>query len=909
MQGFPDGGYTIVMSNLPGIRQAMGLASDAEALAALLTTLDTHAIVSATDVAGRITYVNDHFCAVSGYSREELLGQNHRLLKSGVHPDAFYRELWRTIAQGGIWQGEICNRKKDGSLYWVQATIAPIVSGPNGKPAGYLSLRTEITRQKEAELAARRMENYLRAILDCLGEGVYTLDRAGKLVYMNREGARMLGYEFEELVGRPLHDIIHHHRPDGRPLPAAECPIHLAMREGRIYRSDDEVFFRKDGSVLPVKVTGAPLPDEGPWGGSVAVFSDRSVAEETQRRLREAKEAAEQAARLKSEFLAVMSHEIRTPLNGVIGMADLLLDTPLDAEQMGFAKTIKLSADHLLTLIDDILDYSKIEAGAVMLERQSVNLRALVDDSLELIAPRLANKPVTAYARIDPQAPKAIVGDAARLRQILVNLLGNAAKFTERGEIALTVTGADDGRLRFAVRDTGIGIEPEALARLFQPFVQAEASTTRRYGGTGLGLAISRQLARLMGGDIEVTSTPGEGSTFTLVIPWEAATSDELVEPYLRGRRLLLMGGEAHLRSLWKELLASWQVIGEEGGDAEAFLAAGGDGVVLLDESLVDAYFGAAHRQAPCLLFLPEVGAGRVDWRARGVIPVPAPLTQSKVHDALIEAFKPAASARSGTAAASRQDEAQSGDKTPFLGRHILLAEDNVVNQRVAVALLSKLGCAVTLAGNGREAVELFERETFDLVLMDCQMPELDGFAATAEIRRREKDARHTPIVAMTANALEGDREKCLAAGMDDYLSKPVTQARLMAVLARWLGTGSGDQQGQAAASESVVDREQLAAATGGDEELMREILDIFAAGLPALVARIADAAESEDYPRLAAAAHELKGSAANVGAKRLARIAAEIESAAKKGETTRSWLVDLSAAQDEFLQWVRSSA
>ncbi len=369
------------------------------------------------------------------------------------------------------------------------------------------------------------------------------------------------------------------------------------------------------------------------------------------------------------------------------------------------------------------------------------------------------------------------------------------------------------------------------------------------------------------------------------------------------------MGGEAHLRSLWKELLASWQVIGEEGGDAEAFLAAGGEGVVLLDESLVDAYFGAAHRQAPCLLFLPEVGAGRVDWPARGVIPVPAPLTHSKVHDALIEAFKPAASALSATAAASRQDEAQSGDKTPFLGRHILLAEDNVVNQRVAVALLSKLGCAVTLAGNGREAVELFERETFDLVLMDCQMPELDGFAATAEIRRREKDARHTPIVAMTANALEGDREKCLAAGMDDYLSKPVAQARLMAVLARWLGTVSGDQQGQAAASESVVDREQLAAATGGDEELMREILDIFAAGLPALVARIADAAESEDCPRLAAAAHELKGSAANVGAKRLARIAAEIESAAKKGEKPRSWLVDLSAAQDEFLQWVRSSA
>ncbi|MFN3885245.1 MAG: PAS domain S-box protein, partial [Rhodocyclaceae bacterium] len=519
------------------------LGQEALVLDALLATLDAHAIVSATDVTGRITYVNDHFCAVSGYSREELLGQNHRLLKSGVHPDALYREMWRTIAQGGIWHGEVCNKKKDGGFYWVEATIAPIRASGNGKPVGYLSIRTEITRQKKTELAARRMEDYLRAILDCLGEGVYTLDRAGKLVYLNSEGARMLGYEFEELVGRPLHDIIHHHRPDGRPLPAAECPIHLAMQEGRVYRSEQEVFFRKDGSALPVKVTGAPLPEEGPWGGSVAVFSDRSATEETRRRLLEAKEAAEQAARLKSEFLAVMSHEIRTPLNGVVGMTDLLLDTPLDAEQAGFARTIKLSADHLLALIDDILDYSKIEAGAVTLERRPVSLRALIDDSLELVAPRLAGKPVTAYARIAPQAPKAILGDAARLRQILVNLLGNAAKFTERGEIALMVALADDGRLRFAVRDTGIGIEPAALSRLFQPFVQAEASTTRRHGGTGLGLAISRRLARLMGGDIEVTSTPGAGSTFTLVIPWEAAPSDEVVESYPRGRRLLLVGG------------------------------------------------------------------------------------------------------------------------------------------------------------------------------------------------------------------------------------------------------------------------------------------------------------------------------------------------------------------------------
>ncbi|MCX7898389.1 MAG: PAS domain S-box protein [Rhodocyclaceae bacterium] len=846
------------------------------ALAALLATLEAHAIVSMTDITGAITYVNDRFCAVSGYTRAELLGQNHRLLKSGVHPDAYYREMWRTIAQGGVWQGEVCNRKKNGELYWVQATIAPI-AGADGKPLGYVSIRTEITAQKNAELAARRTENYLRAILDCLGEGVYTLDRAGRLVFLNAEGARMLGYTPDELVGQPLHEIIHHHRPDGRPLPAAECPIHLAMREGRIYRSDEEVFFRKDGSRLPVKVTGAPLADEGPWGGSVAVFSDRSAAEETERRLREAKEAAEAAARLKSEFLAVMSHEIRTPLNGVIGMADLLLTTALDAEQMGFVRTIKLSADHLLTLIDEILDYSKLEAGAVTLARAPIALRPFLDGCLELVAPRLAGKPVTAYVHVATDVPAGIMADEGRLRQILVNLLGNAAKFTEKGEIALAVRTREDAAgacIEFSVRDTGIGIAPEAMTRLFQPFMQAEASTTRRFGGTGLGLAISRRLARLMGGDIEVESCEGQGSEFRLRLPLEAAQVAASLEPSLRGRRLALVGGDEAHRTLWQDLLASWQVVAETANEPETFFASGGDGALVVEEALALPWLAAAKAaRKPLFVVLTDSGAAqREAWRQRGAYPIVSPITQSRVHDALIAAFAPT------TATPAVPDVEGEG---LFRGARVLLAEDNAVNQRVAASMLQKLGCEVVIATDGRQAVELWQKGTFDLVLMDCQMPEMDGFAATAAIRRGEEGARHTPIVAMTANALEGDRERCLAAGMDDYLSKPITRARLMTVLARWLPARKKSEEN---AREAWLDAAQLAAATGGDEALAREILAIFAEGLPVLIQRIQDAARAQDEARLAAAAHELKGAAANVGARELARLAADIEAAAKRG-------------------------
>lgn len=882
---------------------------DTPTLVALLATLDAHAIVSMTDVKGAITYVNDRFCETSGFRRDELIGQNHRLLKSGKHPNEFYTDMWRTVAGGGTWQGEVCNRKRNGELYWVQATIAPILASDTGKPIGYVSIRTEITRQKSAEIEARRTEAYLRLILDCLGEGVYTLDREGRLVFMNAEGARMLGYRAEELRGQLLHDLIHHHRADGQPLPAEECPIHLAMQEGRIFRSEDEIFFRKDGSPLPVKVTGAPLPMDGTMGGSVAVFSDRSAALDLERRLREAKEAAEKAARLKSEFLAVMSHEIRTPLNGVIGMADLLLTTSLDAEQTGFARTIKLSADHLLSIIDEILDYSKLEAGAVTLAEEPVRLVELIDGCLELVAPRLAGKPVTAYSLLAPEVPQAIVSDMARLRQILINLLGNAAKFTERGEIELSVRRkVVEGQawLEFAVRDTGIGIPAAALTRLFQPFVQAEASTTRRYGGTGLGLAISKRLARMMGGDITVTSQPGAGSTFTLLLPYVEAPVEEMTETTLAGRRIALLGADAAHHALWREILTAWRVTIVGATSDDEIDLPDCDGILALDEAHAQLGLTKAPGRPLFVVLAGDAVKRRQFWQAQGAVPLLSPLTQSKVHDALVGALN----SRLTIGGSSATSGTEAGKKNPFAGRHVLLAEDNAVNQRVATAMLQKLGCQVTIVTNGREAVAAWQQGSYDLIFMDCQMPELDGFTATAEIRRREGDVRHTPIVAMTANALEGDRERCLAAGMDDYLTKPITRARLEAILARWLAPSARLEENVELGSDRLplIDAKQLDHATGGDRALAQEILVIFAEGLPELSRRIAEAASRGDAAALVAAAHELKGSAANVGACRLSSLAAEIETAARQGQTSTQALAGLDTACDEFLAFCKKN-
>lgn len=610
----------------------------------------------------------------------------------------------------------------------------------------------------------------------------------------------------------------------------------------------------------------------------------------------DARATAEEVARLKSEFLAVMSHEIRTPLNGVVGMTDLLLTTPLDQEQQGYARTIKASADALLELIDDILDYSRLERDGVEFERAPVDLRELLESVVDIVAPRVQGKAVTLASHWASETPPVFIGDAHRVRQILLNLLGNAAKFTDQGSIELfarKVTWQERPAIEFAVKDTGIGIDPAARERLFKPFTQADASTTRKYGGTGLGLAICKRLAEGMGGELLVDSTPGQGSTFCLILPFHAPDADMLAawgerptHSSLAGKRIALEGGTATERRLWQQILAAWRVdLAGTPPDLRLILAppGGPDRADLCREDGV-----------PCVIALASADAAvRRQLTARQVPAIEPPLKSSLIYDVLVQALEGQAVAAVASTVPVPLSETSANE-----GLTILLVEDNPVNQRVAAAMLDKLGHRTDIADSGRIALDMWAPGKYDLILMDCQMPEMDGFAATRAIRAREADgAPHTPIIAMTANALEGDREHCLAAGMDDYLAKPVTRERLEKVLARWQCARAVSAPAQPAPAVSAptgaaqwLDRAHLADITGGDAALARELIALFVADLPQMSARLADAAAQagvDGGAALVKAAHEIKGSAGNLGLTGLAEAAAALETVAKQDALT----------------------
>jgi signal transduction histidine kinase/CheY-like chemotaxis protein len=576
---------------------------------------------------------------------------------------------------------------------------------------------------------------------------------------------------------------------------------------------------RKDGERFPVWLSVSPLHDEhGAVTGYLGVAADITERQQAEQALREASAAAQESARLKSQFLANMSHEIRTPMNGVIGMVDLLLDTKLTEDQRTLAHTVRSSAEGLLTIINDILDFSKIEAGQLQFEAQPFDLREPVEGCLGLMAERAHGKGLELAYLIGDDVPTHLVGDAGRLHQVLLNLVGNAVKFTERGEVVVRVArlalAGRRVRVRFTIRDTGPGLTAEQQARLFHPFVQADGSITRKYGGTGLGLAICRQLVGLMGGEIGVESEPNRGSTFWFTAEFPVPEAVPKVIPRradLVGLRALVVDDNATNREVFARQLANWRVdcrTATDGDEALALVRAAGEAGTPFAFAVLDMQMpGLSGLELARILHADPATAGmklilltsmgqhltraQLDEAGVGRCLV-KPVRQTQLQEALIVLLGTAG----GHAAAPPVASAVVTDNTPppvaELPLRILVAEDNLVNQHVARRQLEKFGYRPDLVSDGGQAVAAACTAGYDVILMDCQMPEMDGFEATRRIRAWEAECRaagnpHPPIhiVAMTANAMQGDRELCLAAGMDDYVSKPVRHGDLAAALAR----------------------------------------------------------------------------------------------------------------------------
>ncbi|HKH48248.1 MAG TPA: response regulator [Thermoanaerobaculia bacterium] len=766
-------------------------------------------------------------------------------------------------------------------------------------------LAREIAERRKTEEELRRQTALLEAVLDSMGEGLVVCDTAGKFLVFNRVAESITGVgattggmgQWPATYGAFLPDTV-------TPFPASQLPlVRAALGEAS---SGVEQFLRNPRvpEGVFVSLTGAPLRDaEGALLGGIVVLRDiteHKKAEAERRRIAEelqiAKEAAEAASRDKSDFLARMSHEIRTPMNGVIGMLDILLRTDLSDRQRDLAGIARASAETLLRVLNDILDFSRIEADRLELERVAFSLREMVGDVMKALGPLGHEKGLELAHHVAPGVPDVWLGDPGRLRQVLVNLVGNAIKFTGSGEIVVRVvpeTGdtadgnGDEEILHFAVTDTGIGIPAEKLGTIFAAFSQADTSTTRRFGGTGLGLAIAARLVELMAGRIWVESEVGRGSTFhfTVRLPLSAeAVLPPPKVPDLAGLSVLVVDDNTVNRSILEELLASWGLrptLAASGDEALAELrraAAEGEPhpLVVLDYMMpgLDGVMVAEQlRRAPelagaIILMLSSADRPLAAERCKELgiaLCLVKPIKESELLEAIITALGMAGSHTRPVAVPAALDH----DARPL---RVLVAEDNPVNQRVVQSILAHRGHTSLLTANGREALSAWEREAFDLVLMDVQMPEMDGFQATAAIRSREASTgAHIPIIALTAHALRGDRERCLAAGMDGYLAKPIRSEELIELAERL------------AAQPAAGPR--LGARTDGKGIHLRELGSLFVADAVRLRGEIGDAITRRDGTALQAAAHTLRGSAAYFAAHRTLELAAQLEQLGRAGD------------------------
>ncbi len=856
----------------------------------------------------RITRVNKTELALLGYAAEEMVGRtvsefavedpNNEDIPSELSRDLRLQATQRTF------------RRKDGSAVPVLMRHK-LITNAAGEVRGMRSTLQDISALKRIEEDLRAAEAKYRSIFENAIEGIFQSTPGGVFIDVNPALAQLYGFRTPGEMLAEIKDIARdlYVEADRR----AEF-IRLILELEEVTDFESEIRCR-DGSTLWISERARAVRD---LNGTL-LFFEGTVQDITSRReaeaaITKARDTAIESVRLKSEFLANMSHEIRTPMNGILGMTGLLLDSELNGKQRDFARTISTSAEALLTIINDILDFSKIEAGMLVFEEIDFHLGSVVDGAIDLLAERALSKTIEIAAMVDAGVPAALRGDPGRLRQVLTNLIGNALKFTHLGEVivrAACVERAHDAVLvKFTVADTGIGIALDVQAKLFQAFAQADGSTTRKYGGTGLGLAICRQLVRQMGGEIGVESARGKGSTFWFtarfalqpqgVLPLQAGARP------LEGRRVLFVEGNASVREILHQVCQPWGLLDRHVADglaAMALLEAEAARGVAFDAAVVDMHLPGMDgwALARAIKSNPKFAGIRVvlmtslnrpdepsAMQEMGVDAcVTKPIKQSVLHDtlaAVVSGRKQPRAIMSGFAKLQPPVDVEVTRAAQDLA--ILIVEDNIVNQNVALHQLQQLGYIADTADNGRIALEAMQRVRYDVVFMDCQMPEVDGYEATGELRRIEGTDRHTWIVAMTAHSLEGDREKCIAVGMDDYLSKPTKTEDVKGALDRFRGVCEIERDvrergGPAAVDPKLLDGFRELDAGGG---ILAKLIDLFIENTPQVLAEARVALTHHSSPQLARAAHTLKGSCANFGAVRMREACARIEALANRG-------------------------
>lgn len=875
-----------------------------------------------TDKDGTIEYVNPMFAEVSGYSYEEAIGQNPRILKSGEHSRQFYESLWNTICNKQVWTGEMVNRKKDGTLYWESVSITPILDEAENIMR-FLAVKQDISERKQAEKVLNDVMELNRSILSSMGEGLIGMDNAGMTTFVNPAAQTILGFSEKEILGRSVHSLIHHSFADGHPYPEKDCQMNKAFIQGQSVTISDEVLWHKNGTYFVAEYTATPMLGEGKPLGAVIVFRDVSERKEMEAALLSAKEEAEAATRAKSDFLANMSHEIRTPMNAIIGMSHLALRTSLTAKQEDYLGKIDTSAKSLLGIINDILDFSKIEAGKLDIESTNFYLEDVLSNLANLVGIKTKEKNLELLFQVDKNTPTALVGDPLRLGQILINLANNAVKFTSKGEIIVSVKSIkkETSRviLQFSVKDSGIGMTKEQCGRLFQAFSQADTSTTRKYGGTGLGLIICKRLCEMMGGKIWFDSKAGEGSIFYYTVDLGLHREKKmplLPGPDLLGKKVLVVDDNRVSREILRDMLETmnFKVIQAPSGVEAMSAVAKADNqgepieIVYMDWQMPGLNGIEASREiqnlrlSQCPKIIMVTAFGRediiqqaVDLHLEGFLV--KPVTHSLLFDATMQAF-----GQGGLATRRRPRERSAEYKAlkGIRGARILLAEDNEINQQVAREILEQAALVVEIANNGLETVEMARKNSYDAILMDIQMPDMNGFEATKAIRESNSEKKDVPIIAMTAHAMAGDRERSLAAGMDDHVTKPIDPNELFSSLIEWIQPGERELPSELSekllADEgpfrvhslpeiAEIDTQSGLARLGGNEKLYRSLLVRFYQEYYDSTRQIQEAIDKKELDLAHRLVHTVKGVAGNIGARTLQDAAAKVEAMIKNNQ------------------------